>query len=362
MSEPKTPDLNDYRAMMNELRAPDYLRARTLQAADQAYHQASESGPKARAATPRRTSQPLHGGTQALSVKRHRFGAWAAAACLAVAAGVGLLAFEPLSAAFNGDDVAPNDDGVFMKLGAPSFADMFGLSVAEAAEIGQSVELACDESGIMPAGSGGTTFRHQMNLTCTGQGITHLAYSIEGEGISFMALDWSEGTSHPDVSSPERFEVDYNDQNPEGLHREIVVNLASPAMLEIDARMMELSQKIHDMEEGEERSALEAQWDELNAHYIQLHNEFYRNPSSENDDMAWIVGKEIEAAQKLANATLSVTATFTDGSTATKRYRIAPVENFEQAIRAFFETSFTPNYDENDPQVTTPLFTIAEIA
>lgn len=362
MSEPKTPDLNDYRAMMNELCAPDYLRARTLQAADQAYRQAGEGGPQARAATPHRADRPRHGGAQALFVKRHRFSVWAAAACLAVAAGIGLLTFEPLSAAFNGDNAAPNDDGVFMKLGAPSFADMFGLSVAEAAETGQSVELTCDESGIMPAGSGGTMFRHQMNLTCTGQGITHLVYSIEGEGISFMALDWSEGTSHPDVSSPERFEVDYNNQNPEGLHREIVVNLATPAMLEIDAQMMELSQKIHDMEEGEERSALEAQWHELNIQSIQLSNEFYNHPSPESDSSDWIVAKENEAAQKLANATLSVTATFTDGTIATKRYRIAPVENFEQAIRAFFETSFTPNYDENDPRITAPLFTITEIA
>lgn len=62
-----------------------------------------------------------------------------------------------------------------------------------------------------------------------------------------------------------------------------------------------------------------------------------------------------EAARRLGEAPLSVTATFVDGTTQTKRYRIAPIDGFEDRFRAWFE--------HNDPVGTpdNPLFTITEI-
>lgn len=63
-----------------------------------------------------------------------------------------------------------------------------------------------------------------------------------------------------------------------------------------------------------------------------------------------------EAARRLGEAPLSVTATFADGTAQTKRYRITPVDDFEDRFRAWFE--------RNDPigSPDNPLFTITEIA
>ena len=60
---------------------------------------------------------------------------------------------------------------------------------------------------------------------------------------------------------------------------------------------------------------------------------------------------ELAAAQELAKGTLEVTATFGDGNTVTRAYRIVPVDDFEEVWlsnnRAWDEAleSGTPEYD-----------------
>lgn len=69
-----------------------------------------------------------------------------------------------------------------------------------------------------------------------------------------------------------------------------------------------------------------------------------------------------EAAQKIGRATLSATATFTDGTTLTRRYRIAPVENFEQVFADRMAANREQGCPDDDPRLTAPLFEITELA
>ena len=69
-----------------------------------------------------------------------------------------------------------------------------------------------------------------------------------------------------------------------------------------------------------------------------------------------------EAAQKIGQATLSATATFTDGTTLTRRYRIAPVENFEQVFADRMAANREQGRPDDDPRLTAPLFEITELA
>ncbi len=362
-----TDPLDRYQSMMHDTHVPAHLsdqvleQARVRLAADKAESAAASCGARETGATrsplpsipaPAReaTASPV------FSVKRSRMKGFALAACTVLALGLGGTAIALGLPGLVGNGEAE-------MAATPSFADLFGLKVAEAAEIGQSVELSADESGITFAGTGGYNMRFSMNLTCNGEGIKHLAYTINGGDVSFMSLDMSQDALHPDMESPERFEVDYDNQNPEGLHREILVNMADPAMMELSQQMAELSEQRSATEDPDKRAAIEAQWRELNARDIELNNAYYKevmdNPENNN---AWITSKVTAAAQKLANATLSITATFTDGTTTTKNYRIAPVDGFEEKFLAYQTIMMMPDHDEADPALTTPLFTITEVA
>ena len=69
-----------------------------------------------------------------------------------------------------------------------------------------------------------------------------------------------------------------------------------------------------------------------------------------------------EAAQKIGRATLSATATFTDGTTLMRRYRIMPVENFEQVFADRMAANREQGRPDDDPRLTASLFEITELA
>lgn len=343
--------LNRYQSMMSDTHAPAHLSEQVLEQA-RTRTSASASVDAVRTA---KSDRPAT--APAFSVKRTRVKGFAIAACAVLALGAGALALSPLALSSSG-----NGDGADTAL-SPSFANPFGLAVAEAAEPGQSIALSTDESGISLAGNGGFDIRFAMNLTCVGESIKHLSYTIEGDDVRFMGFDISQDASHPKMDTPAQFEVDYDDQNPEDLRREILVNTADPAIMENKQQISDLHRQLEATEDPDAVAALQEQLDELFSQSTELNNAYYGGDlmSGKIDNNTWFASKVTEAAQKLANATLSVTATFTDGTTATKNYRIAPVENFEQTCKAFLDVSFTPDHDENDPALTTPLFTITEI-
>lgn len=359
-----TDPLNRYASMMHEVTAPDALSEKVL-----TQMRAQETGDRTDR-SPKNTPQPATTRTAPISrtgrtdriaaasarpSKPFRVRTLAIAACSVLALGLGVLTVAPLVPALDGADSASS----------PAFANVFGLAVAEAAESGQSVALATDESGITLAGTGGFDIRFGMNLTCTGEGIRHLSYHVEGDDVRFMSLDMS--GDHPDMDLPESFEVDYSDQNPPDLHRELLVNMGDPAIDEIKGQIQELSTQIDATENADERVALEAKRDDLHKQEAELHNAYYADVISGNvDDNTWLASKITGAAQKLGNATLSVTATFADGTTATKQYRISPVENFESTCKTHLDASMGTAFSSGDgtanPRLTAPLFTIAEIA
>ncbi len=343
--------LNRYQSMMNDTHAPAHLPEQVLEQA-RAQSAASASANATRSAKPvRPTAAPV------FSAKRTRVKGFAIAACAVLALGAGALALSPLALSSN------NNGGADTTL-SPSFANPFGLAVAEAAEPGQSIALSTDESGISLAGNGGFDIRFAMNLTCAGESIKHLSYAIEGDDVRFMGFDISQDASQPVMDTPAQFEVDYDDQNPEGLRREILVNTADPAITENKQQISDLHRQLEATEDPDAAAALQDQLNELSVESTELNNAYYGGDlmSGKIDNNTWFASKVTEAAQKLANATLSVTATFTDGTTATKNYRIAPVEDFEQKCKTFLDVSFTPDHDENDPALATPLFTITELS
>lgn len=346
--------LDRYASMMNRTTAPESLpnqvmaRIRSQESSSTqtknawTTHAQNAPGPTKRVHS---TSVPT------VSAKHSRFKSLAIAACTLLVVGAGILTVGPLASSLGPEE----NSGA----GAP-LPNMFGLAVAEAAEAGQRVQLAADESGITLAGSAGRDIRFAMNLTCTGESIRHLSYSIEGADVKFMSIDMS--GEHPDVDTPESFDIDYNDQNPEKLHREILVNMADPAVIEIREKMTALGQQMDATDDPDEFDDLQAQWDALNRKYLELENAYYAGGMSGGDDSnTWFARKMSEAAQKLEQATLSITATFDDGSTTTKRYRIAPVEDFEQICKSRFDVESNPEHDEDDPRLTAPLFTITEL-
>ena len=52
----------------------------------------------------------------------------------------------------------------------------------------------------------------------------------------------------------------------------------------------------------------------------------------------------------------------TDGTTLTRRYRIAPVENFEQVFADRMAANREQGCPDDDPRLTAPLFEITELA
>lgn len=346
--------LDRYASMMNRTTAPESLpnqvmtRIRSQESLStqtknvQMIHAKNAPGP---------TKRVRSASASMVSTKRFRFKSLAIAACTLLVVGAGVLTVGPLASSLGPEE----NSGA----GAP-LPNMFGLAVAEAAEAGQSVQLAADDSGITFAGSGGHHIRFAMNLTCTGESIRRLSYSIQGADVEFMSIDMS--GEHPDVDTPESFDIDYNDQNPEKLHREILVNMADPALIEISEQMTALGQQMDATDNPDEFDDLRAQRDALSRQRDELNNAYYEDAMSGGDDSnTWLARKMSEAAQKLEQATLSITATFDDGTTTTKRYRIAPVEDFEQICKSRFDVESNPEHDEDDPRLTAPLFTITEL-
>lgn len=81
-------------------------------------------------------------------------------------------------------------------------------------------------------------------------------------------------------------------------------------------------------------------------------------------DPRWILPMKA-AADKLAQAPLAITATFKDGSSQTKKYRIAPVKNYVEVQKALYkefehDSSMSPEREKNLEEKYR-LFTVSEI-
>lgn len=259
---------------------------------------------------------------------------------------------------------------------ASSLAEQFGLALyADADEGGQTVSVATADEGIVPVGSEGgprpSALLYLLNLTCVGEGIESVTYAIDGEDVSFDLMEMKtleDGTFMPSTYAPSReFTLDYANQQPENLRRSIKVDLRTPEERDWLARLDDVLARREAATDPAELEALNNEIIELqNERNDRINGEFDALPQGGDarhaaiDDLYFEAS--CEAAQKIGQATLSATATFTDGTTLTRKYRIAPVENFEQVFADRMAANREQGRPDDDSRLTASLFEITELA
>lgn len=270
----------------------------------------------------------------------------------------------------------PNYDPADTEPQASSFADLFGLALyADAGEVGRTVDIATGESGIMPHGGEGafpiTALLYMMNLTCVGENIETITYAVDGERVSFETVAMKmlqDGMLVPDTYTYSKsFTVDYDEQQPEDFWYRLKVDLRSPELLAVQDRVSELFDTLSITEDPDKAEALENEIDELQSRYDEI---IHSQDNDVPDDYEAMTAQgdieyydaECKALNIVGEATFSITAAFTDGSSAVKRYRIAPVENYEQVLADRMAASREPGRADDDPRLTASLFTITEIS
>lgn len=207
---------------------------------------------------------------------------------------------------------------------------------AEGLEQGEGVVLA--QRSISLAGSiSGTEddwlyTAHSIDLSCEGSGIDQITYAIEGDyvreegqppmdrsekavwlGALYSHPDQvSEGEAYPsDNGTPTSFTVSYDGQAAEADSFNRQVWTCFPSDDEIVACSPWVMR-----EQGDSFD------DELASMRLMAH---------------WRLLLERRSAELLAQTTLVMTVTFTDGSEQTKRYAIAPREDFDEVYQAYLD-------------------------
>lgn len=345
--------------MMCDLHVPDRLHADVTREVDRLHRQAED--PNAQPAN--RTTTP------SFMIKRTRFRGIAAAACLVLATGVGTTALALGLPAFLSTGTDPGIDEP-SAVTTPATGNFFSLAAYAtenpAGESGRTVGLSLDsfhQSGYsgseLDALSGEErsdfdwlTSDYIFDMTCTGENITSITYELVGDDLYFEVYNEEEflrahgvyGDDDPAVKSgytitdSTTFTVDYENQDLSEDNIKCTINIPFHMEGETKALSEQMKQAV-----GEE--------------FKDLSLEF-----------TLAVGQD--AAQKLAQSQLKLTATFSDGTTQTKTYVIAPVEGFEQIYRPYLEAQDdaaeavrngqTDAFD-NLPEEPT-LFTITEVS
>lgn len=217
------------------------------------------------------------------------------AACLAVAAGVSLLfatgTFERIGGLFAGNSfslVAYAEEPTATGERAGITLDMFHPSRTSAGYLYDASSDTVDSSVVA------VSRYYAFNMTAIGRNVESIAYSIEGEGVSYgswKSTQGNEGAVSDDTSKS--FVVPYNESEP--VIREIRLNY----VLEDDEKA-----------------------------------EFDRLYAANDPDSTEILLAECDA-KRLRDTTITATATFLDGTVQTKSYGFSPIEGFENRYRAY---------------------------
>lgn len=387
----RTP-LNRCRSLMSNVNLPDHVRKRIM---DEAACAQKRTLPDQREApiTPRPFASAQTGADR-LATRRHRRARGLAAACAAAIV---------LGAVFS-SGIAPLPDalsqlGIFSEPGAsPSTGSAhdnhFVLSAYAAERNGgdeSSATLELHDFGLTggwgcgdldletgevhsdgddPAciGDDGQAFaqvRYLLDLTCTGTNIESVTYSIGGERVHFTSENWIYGPNSDepiDFEQTDSFTVAYDEQNADKAktQRNLVayfpVNERGCEIHELlSADGDQVKQVLEDM--SAESDGEEGGFPITRDDHPELLSE--AEVKALSDELDLIIQRGY--ADLLAQAPLTLTATFEDGTTQTKSYTIAPVADFEerlaeyraQQVKSFPENLFAPP----DPV----LYTITEI-
>lgn len=348
--------VNEYKSMMDHAKPPAHLNERTLKRIEaMRVGSGAERMPK-----------------QSFPAKKHRPAVTAAklltGALAAVLVAGAVIVIPSLM-------LCPNCDLADTDSQTSSFADLFGLALyADAGEVGRTVDIAADGSGITPHGSEGafpiTALLYMMNLTCVGESIETITYAVDGESVSFETVTMKmlqDGTLAPDTYTYSKsFTVDYDEQQPEDFWYRIKVDLRTPELRTVEDHMFELLDIFSSTKDPDKAEALKNEIDELRSRRDEI---IHSQENDVSDDLETLKAQsdieyydaECNALNIVGEATFSITAAFTDGSTTAKHYRIAPVENYEQVLVDRMAANREPGRVDDDPRLTASLFTITEI-
>lgn len=201
-------------------------------------------------------------------------------------------------------------------------------------------------SAIHPANSlggspeSGWYVARSIDLACTGANISNVTYALEGDCLSPSGQPgepFTEPLAWLDALYSNRDELSPGDEVPD--------NGGSPLGFtvpydELAADERSFNRQIWTCFPTDER--VDAAWKRAES-----------DGAAEEDYLRYLVLLERRSADILARITFSLTATFTDGSTLTKRYGIAPRDDFDEACLAF--------YSDFDATSTPELFVITEL-
>ena len=322
MNERK-PTLDDYRSMMGTTHAPAPLREAVLSEARARRTRGRATRPSVRAA---RTKRTLPKGLAAA--------ACLAATALAITGGL-VWGLPGLSASSE-----EGDNAFFL---AAYAAEGAGIQPGTAATLsaddfkgtgGNSGAFFDPDTGQFTAYDEWSGFKYGFNLECTGRNIASISYEIEGDHAFFETIDLEKATrprTQEEIDSGDTSAIhydktvtfDYNDQR--GIQDDYIYSIYLGFPVPEAAK-----QAMYDMRDGGDAGFL-----------------FYECAKA----------LDAEAARTLAQCRLHLTATFEDGSTQVKTYAIAPVDDFEQRIDAYWDACYA---SANRPEPPA-LFTIVEL-
>lgn len=329
-------NMNEYRSLMENVDLPVHVHDAVAREARRI-----RRGAATRPVAPRRTRPVLR--------------AIAAGACvLVLATGIGV-AGSILS--LNGAPASPDAPALV----EPHTGNFFALAAyaAENPEKEPGKAVAVSLGRFSPGSSAGQinlltgeeyvddrwVYTFIFDVTCTGENIQSITYEITGNDAYFEWYDEEEflrahgvyGNDDPavengySVNSKNTFTVQYDSQD----LRESRINcrLLVPFTMQEEAQTL-LKQLMHS--EGDEFMSI--------------------MPSA-------FAAEAADASQALSQSQLKVTATFADGSTQSKSYAIAPIDDFEEAYRAYLdeERALQKEQGTTEGLEEPKLYTITEI-
>lgn len=362
----KQPAMNEYRSLMNSVDLPESVRENVMRAALAPDAQRAQPQPARRTSPRHPVVRGLAAGTCAVVL----------VAGLAFASGLVQL---PNAPTHNGASVVPAT-GNFFTLAAYAAEQEgsngqsatlalrnFGLGGGWSTggldvETGESHSDGDDPACIGDDGQAFAQVHYLLDLTCIGNNIQSVTYSIGGERVHFTRENWIYGpfSDEPmDFEQQDSFTIAYDQQ--EADKAEIQRNLV--AYFPLNERGNEINALLSD--NAEERWRIHESMGAKDGESVRIdpneHPELMSNEEEKalRDELGRIVHRGF--AELLAQAPLTLTATFTDGTTQTKSYLIAPVPEFDERYEAYIEERLKPWYEQNPEKAEPILYTITEI-
>ncbi|MEQ3361495.1 hypothetical protein [Raoultibacter massiliensis] len=311
---------DDYRDRMSNVALPETARARIDQAIqDERASEASEVSGASTASIPLRQSRPPRRPIRRFAV--------AAACVVAVVLGGILLAptaehligveensFTLTAYAYGTDFDGPDN----IKLALGDFASWGGFYSFDESDWKDSDPYENDfihDTGMKKGYICSTYF----DLACEGTGIEKLTYELEGDGVYFNFDPARDTSTAPEDFSHNSFSVEPGDlKDPGKGYIYIVANVSVDEDLAEPTAVVD--QYLKRIDANRHEPLPQAEQDAYNEAHSQLE-----------------VLVQTKAAEAIGNATLAITATYSNGTTETHSYRIAPVDDFAERYQDYVD-------------------------